>query len=452
MMIPRMLVPRDCPLPAGPPPRPPRRLKTWLDGRHLIPQDMPVVPYDGNSAIPVHVPLDVLNNRVLVPRDLPVVPFPPELAARVEPSITALDDRVVVPQAAHIEPTTQSEPFAPEVLRDLVETDVLVSGEPRLLPEKQGRINWDLLAPAVSIVFHVLLILFILTLPGMLAPYITNPAQEAMNQQKLGYIFLPKNLREVPKPKPEPQKPSDKIRIDLGALKRLAPPKPEVSPQQGPVSQPAPHVQPPQPPPGVQTAENRPQTQPQPPKPKPELESVTRDNPTPTIPRPNMNPGALLQQSIRAAERHSQAPGYGFHDSIPAPPQLPGGPGQQGGPGPGYLSGSVQILTPTDGVDFTSYIARLLAIVKRNWEAVMPESVMLGDKGSVMLRFRILRNGDLPSGEPVLELTSGKTPLDRAAEAAITASNPFDPLPTAYTRPYLELRIVFLYNLPLPAQ
>lgn len=450
MMIPRLLVPRDCPLPAGAPARPPRRLKTWLDGRHLIPPDLPVVPYEGNSAIPVHVPLDVLNNRVLVPRDLPVLPFPPELAARTEPAVTALDDRVVVPAAAHIEPTAAAEPFAPEVLRDLVETDVLVSGEPRLLPERRGRINWDFLAPAVSVAFHVLLILFILTLPRLLAPYVANPVEEALNRQKLGYIFLPNNLRELAKPKRLPQKPSDKIRIDLGALNRVAPPKPEVSPQQGPVAQPAPRVEPPQPPAGVKSAENRPQ--PQPPKPQPRLESVTRDNPAPIIPRPNMNPGALLQQSIRAAEQRGQAPSLGFSDRIPPPPQLPGGLGQQGGPGPGYLSGSVQILTPTDGVDFTGYIARLLAIVKRNWEAVMPESVMLGDKGRVMLRFRILRNGDLPSGEPILEMTSGKNPLDRAAEAAITASNPFDPLPSAYTRPYLELRILFLYNLPLPSQ
>ena len=131
---------------------------------------------------------------------------------------------------------------------------------------------------------------------------------------------------------------------------------------------------------------------------------------------------------------------------------MPGGPGGQGGPGPGYLSGSIQILTPTDGVDFTSYIQRLLAIVKRNWYAVMPESVKLGDQGRVMLRFRIMRNGDLPTGEPVMEITSGKRPLDRAAAAAITASNPFDPLPPAYTRPYIELRIMFLYNLPLNSQ
>ena len=105
----------------------------------------------------------------------------------------------------------------------------------------------------------------------------------------------------------------------------------------------------------------------------------------------------------------------GFSDRIPAPPAMPGGPGQEGGPGPGYLSGSIQILTPTDGVDFTSYIARLLAIVKRNWYAVMPESARLGDRGRVMLRFRIMRDGSLPGGEPILEMTSGKRPLDRAA-------------------------------------
>jgi hypothetical protein len=69
-----------------------------------------------------------------------------------------------------------------------------------------------------------------------------------------------------------------------------------------------------------------------------------------------------------------------------------------------------------------------------------------------MLRFRIMRDGGLPGGEPILEMTSGKQPLDRAAAASITASNPFDPLPTAYTRPYIELRFIFLYNIPLNSQ
>jgi hypothetical protein len=42
--------------------------------------------------------------------------------------------------------------------------------------------------------------------------------------------------------------------------------------------------------------------------------------------------------------------------------------------------------------------------------------------------------------------TSGDDPLDRAAWAGITASNPFPPLPGEFTGPYLALRFRFYYN------
>ena len=453
MSLPRTLVPFDCPSPAGPPAKPPKRLKTWLDGRKLIPQDMPVLPFDGISQIPTHIPLDVLNNRIVIPRDLPIVPFPPELAAS-EPTITELDDRVVVPQDAHIRPTLEPEPFSVEVLQDLVETDLLVSGEPRLLPEKKGRIDWDFLAPAFSVLFHVLLVIFFLTLPGMIHHYTQNPIEEALNNNKLGYVYLPPNLKRIPRPKAVPQKPSDKMRLDIGERNHLAPPRPQVSPQPGPAPEPAPRVVPPAPP--VQEARQEPQPRPEPTAPKPQqaprLENVTPPRPKTIIAPPVMSPGQAIEQSLRAAARSATTPSYGFSDRVPTPPQMPGGSGQPGGPGTGQLSGSVQLLTPTDGVDFTSYIQRLLAVVRRNWYAVMPESALLVDQGRVMLRFKIMTNGTVPAGYPILELTSGKRPLDRAAAAAITASNPFDPLPPAYTRPYIELRIIFLYNLPLPSQ
>ena len=60
----------------------------------------------------------------------------------------------------------------------------------------------------------------------------------------------------------------------------------------------------------------------------------------------------------------------------------------------------MEILTPTEGVDFSTYIARVLASVKRNWYSVMPESARLGDKGKVVLQFRIMQNGVVPDASP----------------------------------------------------
>jgi outer membrane biosynthesis protein TonB len=48
--------------------------------------------------------------------------------------------------------------------------------------------------------------------------------------------------------------------------------------------------------------------------------------------------------------------------------------------------------------------------------------------------------------------SSGKEPLDRAAMSSIRASTPFEPLPSGFSGPYIELRFIFLYNIPVNSQ
>jgi hypothetical protein len=105
------------------------------------------------------------------------------------------------------------------------------------------------------------------------------------------------------------------------------------------------------------------------------------------------------------------------------------------------------MLTPDQGVDFNSYLQRVYFTVKRNWFAVMPTSVELGEKGIVFLTFRIKRDGSVPSDEPTIERNSGKEPLDRAAFSSVRASSPFEPLPSQFKGPYIELRYRYYYNM-----
>jgi TonB family protein len=161
-----------------------------------------------------------------------------------------------------------------------------------------------------------------------------------------------------------------------------------------------------------------------------------------------------LQDTIRDAAKSPNASGgrSGLY-SGPMPHAgggLNGGAGGQQGAG-GTFGNGYEILTPTEGVDFSDYMNRVVAAVRRNWYAVMPESAMLGDRGRVGLQFRIMKNGSVPDGEPVRIMGSGKEPLDRAAVSAIRSSNPFEPLPPAFSGPYIELRFIFLYNLPIEA-
>jgi outer membrane biosynthesis protein TonB len=163
-------------------------------------------------------------------------------------------------------------------------------------------------------------------------------------------------------------------------------------------------------------------------------------------PRPNSllipknSPGRAIQDSMRDAAKMNAPRPMGDGGQIPTR-------GAPGGGGRGSAAAGIEMLTPTEGVDFNDYLARVYQSVKRNWFAVMPASVELGDKGVVSLQFRIMKNGGVPDGEPVKVFGSGKEPLDRAAISSIRTSNPFEPLPPAFSGPYIELRFTYYYNL-----
>jgi TonB family protein len=180
------------------------------------------------------------------------------------------------------------------------------------------------------------------------------------------------------------------------------------------------------------------------PKPQPQTEAQNRL----ILPRMS-SPGRTLEQS---AQQSRQSGGGGTVEGFGG--RLPGGgtPSYGGGGGGGEAYGGVELLTPTQGVDFNDYLARVVARVKLNWYSLMPESVYLGEKGRVILQFRIASNGAVPDAEPQLMSSSGKEPLDRAASNSIRSSSPFEPLPSAFSGPFIELRFIFLYNLPLSAQ
>jgi TonB family protein len=153
---------------------------------------------------------------------------------------------------------------------------------------------------------------------------------------------------------------------------------------------------------------------------------------------PRFSPGKALQETLHEALKDGGTTSVPFGGS---PPVMQSPEGQE------EAGGGLELLTPTEGVDFTSYFQRLQAIVYRNWQAVMPQSVIMGERGKVILQFRIMQNGVVPDAEPIMYMSSHKEALDRAAVGAIRASTPFEPLPHAFTGPYIELRGTFKYNL-----
>ena len=113
---------------------------------------------------------------------------------------------------------------------------------------------------------------------------------------------------------------------------------------------------------------------------------------------------------------------------------------------PGSRAG-VEIITPTQGVDFGSYLQNTIAMVKRNWYAKMPKEARAGAKGKVVVQFQIIRDGNIERVS--LEASSGNDTFDQAAVNAINAANPLAPLPAQFRGAYIELRFGFFYNLPI---
>jgi hypothetical protein len=135
------------------------------------------------------------------------------------------------------------------------------------------------------------------------------------------------------------------------------------------------------------------------------------------------SPGAAIQQAAQAAAARASA--------------------TQASADPGRQYGALDILSDTQGVDFGPYLQRLVQKVRENWYRAIPQSAEQ-KKGKLAIELAIAKDGKVANMR--LVATSGDVALDRPAWSSITDSNPFPPLPSAFTGPYLALRLRFYYN------
>jgi TonB family protein len=113
---------------------------------------------------------------------------------------------------------------------------------------------------------------------------------------------------------------------------------------------------------------------------------------------------------------------------------------------PGSVGSGLELVSDSRGVDFRPYLTQILAAVKRNWQAVIPESAKRGERrGKVTVRFSVSRDGKVANVQ--ITMPSGTEALDLAAIAGISATNPFPPLPAEYNGLPIRLQFVFLYNM-----
>jgi len=277
----------------------------------------------------------------------------------------------------------------------------------------------------IAILVHFLLLSAITWIPKYVfkVPPVVDPFDAIQQRKDLAYLDLPPDALRETRPKIAPKPLHEKPLLDKKTLEDLnrenlpAPAPPPV--QQEP---PAPVETKPQP------------TQPLPTNPQAQVEAP---RPSAVPARPNFamesqNPADQLKQAMQNAMRNRGGPNY----SDQQPSVMPMHPGAGGG---------VQVLSDTQGVDFSDWLARWHYVTERTWDPLIPDEVNppILKSGVVAIRFKVLPNGQVTDMQ--LEGRSGDTALDRAAWGAITGSS-YQPLPKEFHGPYLELRAFFFYN------
>ncbi|HTT32127.1 MAG TPA: TonB C-terminal domain-containing protein [Candidatus Acidoferrum sp.] len=444
-MIPRLLVPIGARPPAGADAATQRRRPTTLDERTLVQAMLPIVPLNGQSTIPTNLPLESIAARVVVPRDISREAYGvrEDVSTPLQP--TDLDERITVPVGAAPPPVIEPMTLPPP--EDLVEPDIFLTGEVHLsVPEKkEEKAKWQIVTRFSSVAFHLLLLAFILLQAKLFPPREPSQSEIDLARRQLT-LLLPPGAFEPSKPS-TPKPPQPLVHVDPRILREVAPP---IVPAPTPAPQPERPVKelPSAPIPKTEAPpSDLPVTAPTPKAdaPKAPLKLEAPDTPQPQhgliIPK-SLTSGSSVGDTARSTPR------------ISAPRAIVGGGrvsgGARGGGGSGGTAyGGLEMLTPDQGVDFSSYLQRIHDVIERNWFAVMPPSVELGDRGIVVLTFKIMRDGSVVASDPVIEQHSGKEPLDRAAFSSIRASNPFDRLPPQFSGPFIELRCTYLYNIPL---
>jgi TonB family protein len=294
----------------------------------------------------------------------------------------------------------------------------------------------------ISIIVHLVLAILLWNF-NLIEKYIpwhrVVVAVDSNKDKNVTFLALPPDLQKL-KSRPNTNIVSDKDRIATSRHPQLDPKELRKILASPPPGSPGPRSA--QTAPQQPLAQNQPQV-PQPqqgqPAPRPQFDTnQTAQLQTPA--RPNnsfakyaggMTPGQAIQQAAQGAAANRAS-----------------GTGQDSGFGlgrgtHGARMGPFEILSDTQGVDFGPYLQRILQEVKEHWYELIPESAEM-KKGKLMIEFAITKDGQV--ADMKLVVSSGDVALDRPAWGSITGSNPFPPLPTEFTGPYLALRFRYYYN------
>lgn len=330
----------------------------------------------------------------------------------------------------------------------------------------EARRHWY--AGAGSLVVHAAVVALVVLLSSLSLPAPREATEIIPNFHVAIHLVLPADLtqkapnkgkvaKEVNVEDLKPRPPSQQRLPPAPAVRAFLPPKPgapgplalsvaapriaeppklpqQTTPQNAPPLPPALAGTPKAPPPQIQPVEQ----------PKLAFQTPGQEGPSEHKGQGKLQPPKSDVQSVVRELAHGGggAAGNIIVGDLDQPPDLP--PSIHLPPSPGHTGSSLELKSDPMGVDFRPYLAQILALVRRNWSAVIPESARMGNRGLVELQFIIDRNGEVP--KLVIATPSGSQALDRAAVAGISASVPFPPLPNEFKGQQIRLQFAFKYN------
>jgi hypothetical protein len=96
-----------------------------------------------------------------------------------------------------------------------------------------------------------------------------------------------------------------------------------------------------------------------------------------------------------------------------------------------------------------AYNVKVKDAIHKKWMKSMPSAVRGGDdRGMVILQFKIDSDGTIPEDSLRFRTVFADDLLMGKALSAVRDASPFPPFPPDAQKPFLEMRIYFMYNLP----
>jgi hypothetical protein len=132
---------------------------------------------------------------------------------------------------------------------------------------------------------------------------------------------------------------------------------------------------------------------------------------------------------------------------------MPPGSGTPGGmvvaPGRGgaAVGSGTEILSDTQGVDFTAWLKRFDRGTMQAWQPLLPEEIQppLSKRGETFLLLTVLPDGTI--GDIRLETSSHDDAINRSAWGSITSQGKLPALPSQFHGPNLVLRLHYMVNM-----